>query len=72
MTDLKERSGDRSHEVGYEHLTWEEWEPLAGLPREAYDDWLAKDVQTRRDIVGMLQEPETMAELREAADEEAE
>lgn len=57
---------DRSHEVGYENLDWETWHMLTGLPREAYEEWLAYDELTRRDIVGMFQSPDEMEILREA------
>ncbi len=56
---------DRSHEVGYESLSWADWHMLTGLPREAYDEWLEMDAESRRDVVGMFQEPETMDEIRE-------
>ena len=57
---------NRDHEVGYENLTYEEWAPLTGLPREAYDEWLTKDVETRRGIVGIFTTPEEIEAIREA------
>lgn len=60
---------DRSHEIGYENLTYEEWAPLTGLPRETYEAWLKIDAASRRDVVGMLQDPEIMSGIREMADE---
>lgn len=62
-------SRSRDHEVGYENLTYEEWFPLTGLPKEAYDEWLEKDVKTRRDIVGIFTDPEQIQAVREASAE---
>ena len=54
----------RTHEIGYENLTYEEWAPLTGLPLEAYEEWLTKDTQTRRDIVGVFSTPEEIQAVR--------
>ena len=63
MTDPRGRSGDRSHEVGYEDLGFEDWHMLTGLPPAAYEEWKGLGIQERRDVVGMFQEPETMEDL---------
>ena len=56
---------DRPHEEGYEDLGWEDFHMLTGLPREAFEEWKTHDPLTRRDIVGIFQEPETLEALRE-------
>jgi len=68
MNAPKDRSGNRSHEIGYEDLCFEEWHMLTGLPREAYEEWLNLSMQERRDIVGISQEPESLKMLRDAQD----
>ena len=57
---------DREHEVGYEYLTFEEWEPLTGLPRAAYDEWLTLDAEDRRGVVGIFTTPEEIQAVRAA------
>ena len=57
---------NRDHEVGYEDLTFEEWEPLTGLPREAYDEWLELSAEDRRGVVGIFTTPEEIQAVRAA------
>jgi len=62
-------SDNREHEIGYEHLTYEEWAPLTGLPREAYEEWLTMDEASRRDVVGVFATPEQIQAVRDAGRE---
>lgn len=61
---------NRDHEIGFENLDWDQWHMLTGLPREAYDEWLTHDPETRRDIVGIFQDPDECEAIREARDGE--
>ena len=56
---------DRSHEVGYEDLTFEEFQIYTGLPRGAYEEWLTLDVESRRGVVGIFTTPEEIQAVRE-------
>lgn len=59
---------NRDHEIGYEDLSFDEWHMLTGLPPEAYAEWLELDTETRRDVVGIFQDPEACDAIREARD----
>lgn len=54
----------RQHEIGYENLAWEEWAPLTGLPKKAYDDWLTLSEKDRRGVVGIYTNPEEIQTIR--------